>query len=67
MNEPAYECPICHAVSHHPQDRLLGYCGHCHAHTRSCCIGACPKPPAIVQGNISLCRDHFSELELGGE
>ena len=30
---PAFTCPRCQAVSHHPMDLDHGYCGRCHAFT----------------------------------
>lgn len=29
----AYRCPVCGAVSYHPDDIAQGYCGRCHAFT----------------------------------
>ena len=29
----SFECPKCHAVSHHPEDERHGYCGNCHEFT----------------------------------
>ena len=33
--EPAFSCPVCHMVSHGPEDAARGYCGNCHAFTSS--------------------------------
>jgi hypothetical protein len=30
----AFECPRCHATSHHPEDERHGYCAACHDFTR---------------------------------
>lgn len=32
-NTPSFTCPICGAVSHHPQDVRNRYCGRCHVFT----------------------------------
>lgn len=29
----AFVCPVCHKVSHHPDDVAEGYCGNCHSFT----------------------------------
>jgi ribosomal protein S27AE len=29
----SFTCPVCGAVSHHPDDVAEGYCGKCHAWT----------------------------------
>lgn len=31
--QPAFSCPVCHRVSHHPDDIERGYCGACHEFT----------------------------------
>lgn len=39
MLEP-FTCPVCGAVSHHPQDGAEGYCGACHWWTGDPILGA---------------------------
>lgn len=43
---PAFTCPCCGAVSHHPTDLEQGYCGRCHWWT----------------GDPHLGRDHLAGL-----
>ncbi|MCH5677847.1 hypothetical protein [Streptomyces gilvus] len=28
-----FTCPRCRRISHHPDDKRYGYCGHCHDYT----------------------------------
>lgn len=58
-----YVCTICGSESFHPDDVRTGYCGTCHAFTRSCALMACAGPGAVVLGNIAVCVDHAAELE----
>ena len=61
---PAYVCPICGKSSWHPEDGRQGFCNGCHAFTSRCSIGLCPRPPAVIAGNIAVCREHGIELGL---
>lgn len=60
-------CPICGATSHHPEDVRFGYCGQCHAFTRTCTIGGCQLPGAIVLGNVAACTPHAADIARAAE
>jgi hypothetical protein len=42
---PAFTCPCCDAVSHHPADLEQGYCGRCHWWTADPALG----PPHLAE------------------
>jgi hypothetical protein len=41
---PAFACPRCGAVSHHPGDLAAGYCGRCHDYTGTPYAGTDDRP-----------------------
>jgi hypothetical protein len=42
---PAFTCPCCGSVSHHPSDTEQGYCGRCHWWTGDPVLG----PPHLAE------------------
>jgi hypothetical protein len=43
---PFYKCPVCQAISYHPQDIENGYCGRCHDFTRTMPMQLLPRKEA---------------------
>lgn len=46
--QPSFRCPVCAAVSYHPEDIRHGYCGRCHAFTGA--LRKYPRPGILIPG-----------------
>ena len=51
MTAPAFTCPCCAAVSHHPTDLEQGYCGRCHWWTGDPLLGPAHLAEPCAQHN----------------
>ena len=58
MSEPpAFRCPCCGRVSHHPKDREEGYCGACHDWTADPVIGPMHAAAPCPERDAALMRE----------